>query len=171
MFHLFLCILLHSELASQGWQMPWWWDSCQHSIQQLGQVLLTSMTSPCHEGWATVPPGSATYICVTSAPWRPLRGPWSLSCGSYLMVTCLWTVDEAWALWHPEAYNLRLPFRSEDDCSFPILAALLRVTGLVAECLYHSLCTASTYPLSTPPSTPRHPTATCVLCEMEMPPH
>lgn len=41
-----------------------------------------------------------------------------------------------------------MPFRDEDDCSFPILAALLRVTGLVAECLYHSLCTASPYPLS-----------------------
>lgn len=45
------------------------------------------------------------------------------------------------------AYNLRLPFRDEDDCSFPILAALLRVTGLVAECLYHSLCTVPPYPL------------------------
>ncbi|KAA8580710.1 hypothetical protein FQN60_013668, partial [Etheostoma spectabile] len=57
------------------------------------------------------------------------------------------------------AYNLRLPFRDEDGGSFPILAALLSVTGLVAECLYHSLCTASPYP--PPPGPPRHPTSTC----------
>lgn len=31
---------------SQDWQMLCWRDSCQHSIQQLGQVLLTSVTSP-----------------------------------------------------------------------------------------------------------------------------
>lgn len=50
-----------------------------------------------------------------------------------------------WALWCPRAHNLCLPFRNEEDCTFPILAALLRVTGLVAECLYHSLCTASSH--------------------------
>lgn len=49
-------------------------------------------------------------------------------------------------------HSCNLPFSDEDDCSFPILAALLRVTGLVAECLNHSLCTASPYPL--PPTTP-----------------
>lgn len=50
-------------------------------------------------------------------------------------------------------HSCNLPFSDEDDCSFPILGALLRVTGLVAECLNHSLCTASPYPL--PPTTPR----------------
>lgn len=71
--NLFLCILLHSELAGQDWQMLCWRDSCQHSIWQLGQVLLTFMTSPCHEGCAPVPPGSVTYLCVTCAPWRPFE--------------------------------------------------------------------------------------------------
>lgn len=75
-----------------------------------------------------------------------------------------------WAPWHPGAHTRRLPFRDEDDYSFPIAAALLRVTGLDAECLSHSLCTASRlYPSHAGP--PRHPTTTCVLCEMVMPPH
>lgn len=63
-----------------------------------------------------------------------------------------------WALWCPRAHNLCLPFRNEEDCTFPILAALLRVTGLVAECLYHSLCTASSHP--PPPPQPPRPSST-----------
>lgn len=105
------------------------------------------MTGPCHEGCSTVPPQALlhTYVCVTCTPWSPRRGSWGpckFSCGSDLVLTCLLKLGS----------SCNFPFSDEDDCSFPILAALLRVTGLVAECLNHSLCTASPYPL--PPTNP-----------------
>lgn len=65
--HRFLCFLLHREFASQDWQMLCWRDSCQHSTQQLGQVLLTSMTSPCHEGLRHCP----LRLCDSVSPVLP----------------------------------------------------------------------------------------------------
>ena len=91
-----------------------------------------------------------TLACFTCAPRRPacedhrspVDPPW------FGMLVLGGRAEEApscnWAPWPPGADNLRLPFRDEDACSFPtFLAALLKVRGVAAECLYHSLCTAS----------------------------
>lgn len=45
-FTLFFPVHFIAYWIGQDWQMLCWRDSCQHSIQQLGQVLLTSVTSP-----------------------------------------------------------------------------------------------------------------------------
>lgn len=45
-FYTFFPVHFIAYWIGQDWQMLCWRDSCQHSIQQLGQVLLTSVTSP-----------------------------------------------------------------------------------------------------------------------------
>lgn len=60
----------------------------------------------------------------------------------HLLVSDLWTGEEPFFSYNWGSVT-SVPFMDEDDCAFPILAALLKVTGLVAERLYHSLCTAS----------------------------
>lgn len=136
------------------------------------------MTSRGREGCGPVPPGSVTYLRVTCAPRRPLRrpkGPRRLSCSYRFrwsrgrrqdMRLCL--IIRLCGFQGP--HNLRLPFRDEDDCSSSILAALLRVTGLVAECLYHSLCTAPFLPLPPPPPHTHSHTTPPALLDIP-PPH
>lgn len=151
--------------VSQEWQMLCWRESCQHSIQHLGQVPLTSMTSLplwrlclCPRRRCDLP---MCHLCFPEA----FEG--TLYAKDSQMFQIRWSHTHApeirflsnnWALWFPRAHNLCLPFRNEEDCTFPIFAALLRVTGLVVECLYHSLCTASSHP--PPPPQPPRPSST-----------